>query len=134
MKLPIWPIIGGGLIGLSAVLLMASIGRIAGISGVVWGAFSASDKVWRWMFIIGLLVGTFLFHQLSGKPFPVINSNIPLAIAAGLLVGFGTKLGNGCTSGHGVCGISRLSIRSLVATCTFMLVAIMTVAIVRFVI
>lgn len=127
----IWPILGGILIGLSATLLLLLLGRIAGISGIIWGAFTqkiSSDNAWRWFFLAGVLLGTFLFHQLTGKPVPVVNSNYLLAVCAGLLVGLGVKIGNGCTSGHGVCGIGRLSPRSLVATLTFMATAIITVA------
>lgn len=129
-----WPVVGGILIGLSATLLLLLTGRIAGISGIVWGAIAGSDfadKAWRWLFLVGVLLGAFLFHQVSGKPLPVANDNYVLAAIAGLLVGFGVKLGNGCTSGHGVCGIGRLSPRSLVATLSFMFAAIITVMIVN---
>lgn len=130
MSIPVWPIIGGLLIGLSAVLLMLLIGRIAGISGIVWGAIAGEpgDRLWRLMFLLGLVLGALLFHSVSGRPAPAINDNYPLAIVAGLLVGVGVKLGSGCTSGHGVCGIGRLSPRSLVATLVFMSVGIATVA------
>lgn len=133
MTLPIWPIIGGILIGSSAVLLMWLIGRTAGISSIVWNAISTpnSDRIWQVLFVFGLAIGAFLFHELSGRPFPQINNDPQLAIAAGLLVGFGVRLGSGCTSGHGVCGIGRLAPRSLVATSVFMVVAILTVKIVR---
>ncbi|MFT5574121.1 MAG: putative membrane protein YedE/YeeE [Cryomorphaceae bacterium] len=109
-------------------------GRIAGISGIVWGAISIrrsgdTDTLWRWLFIAGILLGAFLFHLLSGKPAPEANANYLLAAIAGLFVGLGVKIGNGCTSGHGVCGIGRLSTRSLAATITFMAVAVITVAI-----
>ena len=127
------PVFGGILIGLSATLLLLFIGRIAGISGIVWGAVFARfdnvllEKLWRWFFIIGLILGAWLFHQVSGIPYPQIDSNFPLAAIAGLFVGVGVKVGNGCTSGHGVCGIGRFSVRSLVATVCFMLIAICTV-------
>lgn len=129
----LWPIIGGVLIGLSATLLLLFSGRIAGISGIVWGAINTrasgdGNALWRWLFIVGILLGALLFHLFTGKPTPVANPNFLLASIAGLLVGMGVKIGNGCTSGHGVCGIGRLSSRSLVATTTFMLVAIITVA------
>lgn len=131
MQLPVLPIIGGILIGLSAVLLMRSIGRIAGISGIVWGALTAQagERVWRLLFLFGLLLGTIGFHFVSDQAYPAVNDNYVLALAAGLLVGFGVKLGSGCTSGHGVCGMSRLSPRSFVATATFMFTAIVTVAV-----
>ena len=124
-----WPIVGGVLIGISSTLLLLMIGRIAGISGIVWNAFTndAADRSWRWFFIVGLVLGTWLFHFLSGNPYPVVNDNMLLAGAAGLIVGIGTKISNGCTSGHGVCGLGRLSMRSLVATITFMLTAAITV-------
>ena len=133
MTLPIWPIFGGILIGSSAVLLMWLIGRTAGISSIVWNAVStpSSDRVWQALFVFGLAIGAYVFHELSGRPFPRINNDPQLAIAAGLLVGFGVRLGSGCTSGHGVCGIGRLAPRSMIATCVFMVVAILTVRIVR---
>ncbi|NND83475.1 MAG: YeeE/YedE family protein [Gammaproteobacteria bacterium] len=128
---PFWPVVGGILIGLSAVLLMVLIGRIAGIAGIVWGALTGTegDRVWRWLFLAGLLLGTLLFHSISGRAYPEINASFPLALSAGLIVGVGVRMGSGCTSGHGVCGIGRLSPRSLVATTIFMLVAIAVVAV-----
>ncbi len=128
----IWPILGGVLIGLSATFLLLLIGRIAGISGILWGAISnklSGESAWRWLFLLGILLGTFLFHLLSGKSIPLANPNYLLAIVAGLFVGVGVKIGNGCTSGHGVCGLGRLSFRSLSATLTFMAAAVITVAI-----
>lgn len=126
------PVIGGVLIGMSVVLLMLTVGKIAGISGISWGALSLhtdrDDRSWRWLFLLGLPLGALIAHAVIGLPaVTVINTPIK-ATLAGLLVGIGVKLGNGCTSGHGVCGISRFSIRSLVATITFMLTAIITVA------
>lgn len=123
------PLIGGLLIGASAVILLLFLGRIAGAGGIIWGAISAEpDNAWRWLFIVGLLAGPVLYHTLSGTPYPTAS---PLqwwyAVIAGLLVGFGVKLGSGCTSGHGVCGIGRLSPRSLVATIVFMAFGIATV-------
>ena len=127
------PLIGGLLIGLSAVLLLLLLGRIAGISGIVWDMISAQpDNAWRWLFVVGLLVGPMLYHSLSAIPYPAASS-LPWwqALAGGLLVGFGTRLGSGCTSGHGVCGNARLSARSMVATVTFMIATGITVYIVR---
>ncbi len=127
------PVLGGVFIGLSATLLLLLIGRIAGISGIVWGAiFTRFDsmtfeKTWRWFFIIGLMLGAWLFHKVSGISYPFIDANFPLAVIAGLCVGAGVNIGNGCTSGHGVCGIGRLSLRSMIATVCFMLTAICTV-------
>lgn len=131
---PVSAAIGGALIGLSAVWLMASAGRIAGISGILGGAITASsgDRFWRWAFLIGLLIGPILIGllrpDLLRADFPVTG---PLLIIGGICVGIGTQLGNGCTSGHGVCGNARLSMRSLLATLTFMATGVMTVFIVR---
>ena len=125
----ITPTIGGLLIGCSAVLLLLVLGRIAGISGIVWAAVSGqADNSWRWLFILGLLAGPLLYHGASGVAYPAVSSQ-PWWVAAmgGLLVGIGVKMGSGCTSGHGVCGIGRLSLRSLSATLTFMATGIATV-------
>lgn len=123
-QLEIWqPLVGGGLIGVAVSALLLLSGRIAGVSGVVGnllGKTDPGDRIWRLMFALGLFVGgaitVFIMPSrmsLDGVP------SYGAVISAGLLVGFGTRLGNGCTSGHGVCGISRFSIRSLVATVTF---------------
>ncbi len=129
-------LIGGGLIGLSAVAMMFLLGRISGISGILWGVVKSirqpkvnnKNKNWQWWFLIGLPLGAgiaqFLWNISPTNPLP--GSSV-LTIAAGLLVGFGTKLGSGCTSGHGVCGISRLSFRSMTATLIFMTTGITTV-------
>lgn len=126
-------VIGGVLIGLAAMTLLAANGRIAGISGIVWGALSSGKaELWRWLFIIGTILGAYFYHQLSGMPAPsASDSALPLTIGAGLLVGFGANLGSGCTSGHGVCGLGRRSPRSLAATITFMVSGIVTVYVVR---
>jgi len=127
------PLIGGLLIGASSVALLYFLGRIAGIAGIVWGAISAQpDNAWRWLFIVGLLAGPLAYHFLAAVPNPP-PSPLPWwqAVAGGLLVGIGVRLGSGCTSGHGVCGIGRLSPRSLVATITFMATGILTVYIIR---
>lgn len=129
MEAFIAPTIGGLLIGGSAVLLLLMLGRIAGISGIVWGAISGqADNSWRWLFILGLLVGPLLYHQISGTSYPAASAQ-PwwVAVIGGLLVGVGVKISSGCTSGHGVCGIGRLSVRSLIATITFMATGILTV-------
>ena len=120
---PVSALIGGGLIGLASVVLMLFIGRIAGIAGIAGGLFGAngSEIGWRLAFIAGLIAGPFLVPLAGGTiPDITIGAPLPMVVAAGLLVGFGTRLGSGCTSGHGVCGLSRLSPRSLVATLTFM--------------
>ena len=108
-------------------------GRIAGISGIAWGAFSRqADGAWRWLFLAGLVIGPLVYHGVSGQAAPP-PSGAPwwLVIIAGVLVGYGTRLGSGCTSGHGVCGLGRLSVRSLAATITFMATGIITVFILR---
>ena len=124
---------GGMLIGLSATILLAFDGRIAGISGIINGALKfTKEENWRWLFIAGMLAGGFLYeYVLAPSPTP-LSSFAPVAmIVGGLLVGFGTRMGNGCTSGHGVCGLGRLSFRSLVAVITFLITAIITVFITR---
>jgi uncharacterized membrane protein YedE/YeeE len=127
------PLIGGILIGISAVVMLLLLGRITGITSIVWSAISeVRESAWRWAFLIGLIAGPALYHLLSGTPAPAPNpSPWWLAAIAGLLVGYGTRLGSGCTSGHGVCGLGRLSIRSLIATLTFMAAGIATVYVLR---
>lgn len=121
---------GGVLIGLSAVLLMAVLGRIAGISGIASGLIGAGtgERMWRLAFVLGLLAGPLLLWWLrgdSGIGAPQVG--LPWMALAGLLVGVGTRLGGGCTSGHGVCGVARLSPRSLLATAVFVVFGIATV-------
>ncbi|MFZ9585900.1 MAG: YeeE/YedE family protein [Pseudohongiellaceae bacterium] len=125
---------GGLLIGLAAALLIVANGNIAGISGIAGTLLRKWDgsTVWRLLFVIGLLAGGVLVPWVSGTPLTMtVDVPTPLLMLAGLLVGFGTRLGSGCTSGHGVCGLARLSPRSLVATVTFMLCAAVTVYVVR---
>ncbi len=124
------PLLGGVLIGAAASLLLLFNGRIAGISGIVGGllARKGSEVGWRAMFTAGLLLGALAYVLVTGGIFPVtVEVGLPVMVAAGLLVGFGTHLGSGCTSGHGVAGIARLSRRSIVATLMFMGAAILTV-------
>jgi uncharacterized protein len=131
---PISAAIGGGLIGLSAVLLMLLTGRIAGISGIFGGLldFRSEDKDWRIAFIAGLILAPLMAGWMGyGMPPPEMPASWTVIIAAGLLVGFGARLGGGCTSGHGICGVARLSVRSIAATVIFMLAAILTVAVTR---
>jgi uncharacterized protein len=126
------PILGGLLIGVSAVILLLFAGRIAGISGIFWRAISEPKQAfWPVAFIVGLPLGTALFHFVSATPIPAVNPALGHAVMGGLLVGLGVKLGSGCTSGHGVCGIGRLSIRSFVATGIFMTTGIITVWVMR---
>jgi uncharacterized membrane protein YedE/YeeE len=117
------------MIGLASVMLLWLNGRIAGISGIVAGMVSqkGSEFGWRAMFVAGLLLGAFGYALYNGSLPVSVPASIPVLLVAGLLVGFGTRLGSGCTSGHGVCGIGRLSKRSIVATITFMVVAAATV-------
>ena len=120
---------GGVLIGISTSILLLFKGRVFGISGIVAGIlkYQKGDFIWRWMILLGLVFGGTLVGITNPEMIPEIP-NKPLTYSlAGLLVGFGTQLGGGCTSGHGVCGISRLSIRSVVATVTFIVAGIMTV-------
>ena len=129
---PLSAAIGGGLIGLSAVLLMLLTGRIAGISGIFGGLlnFKSDDRDWRIAFIAGLILAPLIAGWIGHAiPTPKLPASWTVIIGAGLLVGFGTRLGSGCTSGHGICGIARLSSRSIVATIVFMLAAIATVAV-----
>jgi len=119
---------------MAAVMLMAFNGRIAGISGISAGALTgkAGDRLWRITFVAGLIAGPLLLMWVSGNELAFVQvTSLPMIIVAGLLVGFGTQLGSGCTSGHGVCGISRLSARSITATVVFMAAGVATVAIVR---
>ena len=133
---PFASLLGGGIIGLSAVVLLATQGRIAGISGIVSRILPPSvDKAGLpqgIIFLIGLLLAAPLWFVLTGAaPIQVVSSNGLLLVIAGLLVGFGSVIGNGCTSGHGVCGISRGSARSIAATMTFMATASVTVFVLR---
>ena len=126
--------LGGGLmIGIAAAMLVLLNGRIAGISGIVGGLLrpSRDDKAWRLMFIAGMLGAPLLYAAFGSLPAITIDSGYPLLIVAGLLVGVGTRYAGGCTSGHGVCGISRLSMRSLFATLTFMAAGVVTVYLMR---
>ena len=127
---PIGGFIGGLLIGLASALMLLFNGQIAGISGIVGGllARKASEVGWRAVFVAGLLLGAFAYMFVTGSAIPVgIEASLPVMVVAGLLVGFGTRLGSGCTSGHGISGIARFSRRSIVATLVFMVTAIITV-------
>ena len=131
---PLASTLGGMLIGLSAALMWLANGRIAGISGILAGVFTGPERGWRIAFVMGLIAGPLLLMALGVAPKPTIMAGPGQLVAAGLLVGVGTRLGSGCTSGHGVCGLARLSLRSLAATVTFMVMAGITVFITRHVI
>lgn len=122
-------LIGGALIGLAAVALMGALGRIAGVSGIVGGLLDrpSGDTAWRVAFVLGLVGGAAAMRLAGWAQTPQIAAGWPMLIVGGLLVGVGTRIGGGCTSGHGVCGIARLSVRSIVATLVFMIVAIAVV-------
>ncbi len=140
---PLTAAIGGGLIGLAATILWVVNGRLAGISTIAGGALTASrgDTLWRVVFLAGLPLGAWLGFLYGPRLFNEIPATLPTIglgplglVSAGLLVGIGTRLANGCTSGHGICGLSRLSLRSFVAVGTFMASAIVTVFIMRHVV
>lgn len=130
-----YPLAGGLLIGTAAALLLVLSGRIAGVSGMAAAAVRIADRGPPWRqaaaFVVGLPTGALLIATFYRRPDILITSSVPLLIAAGLLVGFGTRLGNGCTSGHGVCGMARLSPRSIAATAAFMAAGFATVFVAR---
>ena len=135
---PAIALIGGLLIGLSSTMLLLFNGRIAGISGIVDGAIVdgaagfSTERRWRWLFIIGLLIGGWVYEGVFAIQHTPVSTFAPVSMAVGgFLVGFGTRLGNGCTSGHGVCGLGRLSLRSLIAVLTFLTTGFITVFITR---
>lgn len=130
MTIPWSSLFGGMLLGVSATLLLLLNGKIAGISGVLTGLMTPKkrDYAWRWLFVLGMISGGLVGVYFLGAEVPKeYQASISMLIVTGLLVGIGTRLGNGCTSGHGICGIGRLSIRSMVATAVFMFVAAVTV-------
>ncbi|MDY6974665.1 MAG: YeeE/YedE family protein [Pseudomonadota bacterium] len=130
---PLAGLAGGLLIGTSVVLLLYTLGRIAGISGIAAGAITQNgiERYWRLAFIAGIVLSAVLYMVFVGDLQIQTQMNSTWLVVAGLLVGFGTRLGSGCTSGHGVAGLSRLSPRSIVATLTFMAAAIVTTNIIR---
>ncbi len=129
----LWAAVGGVLIGLAAAWLWLGYGRIMGVSGILGGAVSGpgKDRAWRTYFVIGVLLSPWLYQWAFRLPEIVITDHKVLLVLGGLLVGFGTRLGSGCTSGHGVCGLGRLSKRSLAATITFMACGFITVFVLR---
>ena len=128
-------LLGGMLIGLSAVMVMGLFGRIAGIAGITQGALAlpgaAKDRDWRWAVLAGLVLAPLAVMAVGGTVAQTVPENLPGMAVAGLLVGMGTALGSGCTSGHGVCGLARLSGRSLAAVVTFMAAGFATVFVLR---
>lgn len=128
---PVSAAIGGVLIGVAAAILLIFNGRIAGISGILGGILKPvkGDTAWKVAFILGIIISPLLFMWVAYTPEVNIAASTPVLIIAGLLVGFGTRLGSGCTSGHGICGMARFSRRSIVAVLIFMVVAFVTVAI-----
>lgn len=128
-----YALIGGSIIGVAVSLMLIFNGRVTGISGIVSGVLRPvkGDTLWRTLFLLGLLIGGFILKFVRPESFESLSLNMGLGdyAIAGFLVGFGTLLGNGCTSGHGVCGNSRLSVRSMVATMTFILFGVISVAI-----
>jgi uncharacterized protein len=131
-------LIGGGMIGLAAVVLMAVSGRVLGASGIFAGILVPRFNeafTWRAIFLVGLLSGTIIANAYTGTGQTITyGSNATMTAVGGVIVGIGVMLGNGCTSGHGICGLARFSLRSLVATCTFMVVALFTVFLIRHVV
>jgi uncharacterized membrane protein YedE/YeeE len=134
---PFSAFLGGSMIGLSALLLMLLVGRVAGCSGIIANTLSlgkdaAAERPWRICFVLGLIIGPLIASFFTDYALPTNVELSPFTIVvAGLLVGVGAALGNGCTSGHGICGMGRLSTRSIIATCTFMATAFITVFIVN---
>lgn len=126
---PINSLAGGMLIGVAVSILILFNGKIAGISGILGGVlkFKAEDAGWRLIFLLGLLISPVIYSIFFALPKVTLHPGHWAVLTAGLLVGLGTRYGSGCTSGHGICGLSRLSVRSLVATITFMLAGIVTV-------
>lgn len=131
---PMSALLGGALIGCASVMLMLLLGRIAGISGIVGGLLKPpkGETAWRFAFVVGLIIAPLGVWAVTGsQPIATVEASTGILITAGLLVGLGTRIGAGCTSGHGVCGLARLSRRSLLATVIFMAAGIATVSVMR---
>jgi uncharacterized membrane protein YedE/YeeE len=131
---PVSALIGGVILGIVTCALMLTHGRVLGISGIFAGLMHPPDRdgAWRWAFVAGLVVGGFALVVIDPAVFDWnTGRSIPMVALGGALVGFGTRLGSGCTSGHGLCGLSRFSVRSLVAVCVFMAVGVATATLVR---
>jgi len=132
---PVSALLGGALIGFSVSLLLLLNGRMAGISGIMNGLFSAPKKeeVWRGLFLLGLILGAVIFQWLTDDSLTVRQGYpVLLIVVGGFFVGFGTRMGSGCTSGHGICGIASFSVRSISATVTFMLSGMVTVFVLKY--
>lgn len=131
----VYPILGGAIIGVAATVMLLFNGRVTGISGILGSSLSKPSKegLWRWAFITGMISGGVLMHFIRPELFANLSGRSPTVVSiAGLLVGYGTMMGSGCTSGHGVCGISRFSMRSVMATVTFMLFGLLSVQLVSY--
>ena len=132
---PIESLLGGLIIGLAVAILYLMRGNYTGISGIYFNVISVNKSgfLWRFLFIIGLIIGPVIlsFFSFTDLGFEMPNTNPIIIIVGGLLVGYGTQLGSGCTSGHGVCGIGRLSIRSIIGTCVFVGAGVLTVLLTR---
>lgn len=131
----LYSLLGGAVIGVAVTLMLLFNGRVTGISGIIASSLSKPSKegLWRWMFLAGMVTGGFLLHGLRPDFFVNLSGRgLALVTTAGVLVGYGTVMGSGCTSGHGVCGISRFSVRSTLATITFMFFGFLAVQVVRY--
>ena len=129
---PIPAFLGGLLIGLGVIIFFIATGRLAGVSGISYNVISNNNRFTNILFLIGLVIGPIVYKFLISENIPfLINKNYLIIIAGGLLVGLGTKIGSGCTSGHGVCGVSRFSVRSILATILFIFSGIITVLIMQ---
>lgn len=119
---PLPALFGGILIGIASAILMAFNGKIFGISGIIGGIIKPEkgETPWRIVAVVSMILGAFIMHKIEGTPEQMHTVKTPVLIIGGLLMGYGARLGSGCTSGHGVCGLSRLSVRSLISTLTFM--------------
>lgn len=130
-----WPSLAGGmLLGLSALMLLLLNGRVAGISGMIGRIVQGGQVVTNGAFVLGLLAGPVIYRLLAGEwPTVTITASLPVIVVAGLLVGFGTRMGSGCTSGHGIVGLARFSPRSIAAVATFLAAGVATVTLMRLV-
>lgn len=131
----LYSLLGGGLIGLAVTIMLLFNGRVTGVSGIIVSSLSKPNRndLWRWMFLAGMIIGGMLMYNIQPDFFVNLSDRtITHVLVAGLLVGYGTVMGSGCTSGHGVCGVSRFSIRSVIATLTFMLFGFITVQVVSY--